>query len=154
MQNFTQWLEQRDADFLDESLRDKILSGALALGGGTLGYQVGTGFADEINKLSTHEPSGRVEELVKKDKAREAAKAARLAQGDNPSVTEDPRDPRNQDPRITNASTDMAEKLRNLYSKKYGYKPTQSGPSSLESPDNPNAGWEMLSNTANKVRGR
>ena len=107
-----------------------------------------------MDKRSAHGPSGKVEELLKKDKAREAAKAARLAQGDNPSVTEDPRDPRNQDPRITNASTDMAEKLRTMYSKKYGYKPTKSGPSSLESPDNPNAGWEMLSNTANRVKGR
>ena len=154
MQNFTQWLEQRDADFLDESFRDKILSAALALGGSTLGWQAGTGFNYEMDKRSAHGPSGKVEELLKKDKARKAAKAARLAQGDDPSVTEDPRDPRNQDPRITNASTDMAEKLRTMYSKKYGYKPTKSGPSSLESPDNPNAGWEMLSNTANRVKGR
>ena len=154
MQNFTQWLEQRDADFLDESFRDKILSAALALGGGTLGWLGGSRLADEINKYPIHGPSGKVEELLKKDKARKAAKAARLAQGDDPSVTEDPRDPRNQDPRITNASTDMANKMRTMYSKKYGYKPTKSGPSSLESPDNPNAGWEMLSNTANRVKGR
>ena len=130
------------------------MSAALALGGSTLGWQAGTGFNYEMDKRSAHGPSGKVEELLKKDKARKAAKAARLAQGDDPSVTEDPRDPRNQDPRITNASTDMAEKLRTMYSKKYGYKPTKSGPSSLESPDNPNAGWEMLSNTANRVKGR
>jgi len=153
MQNFTQWLEQRDADFLDESLRDKILSGALALGAGTLAHHTATGVADEIEKRSSHGPSGRVETLLKKDQARKAAKAARLAQGDNPEVLEDPRDPRNQDPRITQASTSMAQKLKNIYSQKFGYKPTKSGPSSLKSPNNPTAGWEDLSLKANRVKG-
>jgi hypothetical protein len=111
MQNFTQWLEQRDADFLDESFRDKILGAALALGGGTLGLLGGTRIADEIEKRFPHEiNTGKVEELLKKDKDREAAKYGYKKHGYK-SVTEDPRDPRNQDPRITNASTE-----------KYGYK--------------------------------
>ena len=121
MQNFTQWLEQRDADFLYESFRDKILGAALALGGGTLGLLGGTRIADEIEKRFPHEiNTGKVEELLKKDKDREAAKYGYKKHGYKKhgykkhgykSVTEDPRDPRNQDPRITNASTE-----------KYGYK--------------------------------
>lgn len=150
MQNFTQWLENRDADLLDEiSTQDKILGLGLALGTGALAHQTGNAADDLSGRLSRRGPTGMEAKLSKKDAARKAAVAARLAQGDNPAVTEDPRDPRNQNPEIVKASTDMAKKLRN-YGKSQGYFPKTSGPSALQSPDNPDAGWEMLSRSANR----